>query len=534
MKSRRTMTINQLSEKRKNGLQALIDNGWFEGFKHLLTDLYPDNAHFIYELLQNAEDAGASEVRFVLNGDRLEFEHNGHKLFDIEDVESITNIGSSTKAEDPTSIGKFGIGFKAVFAYTNTPEIDSGPFHFRIRDMVVPDIEGLLPGALGERRTRFVFPFDNPKKPLEKAVAEIEKNLRELNENTLLFLDNIRQIKYSLPDSKKGSLELREHDDNRSRIEVSIKRPEDVLPQGTHYLRFTKNVDVQDENDKPKCCRIAIAFGINKSKSGNWKITSLNPGQVFIYFPAIKEPCNLRFHIHAPFASTVARDSVRSCSANDELRDRIADLVTESMHAIRDQGLLDTRFLATLPNDKDNLSPFCDPIRERLIEEFNQAKLTPMKQGGHAAASECYRGRRNLSDLINNEDLATLLGKSCSQPLWITNPRQNNQSEDNFLSMLDITEWTIKDLVEILKTYENLAKWLKKNRMRGIKNYMCFLVIFYHLLRQIRTGLLSNARVSYPTFVLFVVMIKTIRLAASVVFPAMMWNLIRKKKKRRR
>ena len=202
------MTINELYAMRKDGLQALIDNGWFAGFKRLLTDLYPDNAHFIYELLQNAEDAGASEVQFILNADRLEFEHNGPKLFGINDVKSITDIGNSTKkADDPTNIGKFGIGFKAVFAYTNTPEIESGEFHFRIRNMLVPDTEGLSEGALGARKTRFVFPFDNPRKPLEKAVAEIEKNLRELNENTLLFLNNIHQINYNLPDSKEGSLE---------------------------------------------------------------------------------------------------------------------------------------------------------------------------------------------------------------------------------------------------------------------------------------------------------------------------------------
>lgn len=456
------MTINELSEMRKNGLRALIENGWFEGFKRLLTDLYPDNAHFIYELLQNAEDAGASKVHFVLNTDGLEFEHNGDKLFEIEDVESITNIGSSTKTDYPTNIGKFGIGFKAVFAYTNTPEIESGKFHFRIRDMVVPDTEGLSPGALGTQRTHFVFPFDNPEKSPEKAAAEIEKNLRKLNENTLLFLNNIHQIKYNLPDSKNGYLERRKNADDRNRIEISVKHPEDILPKSTHYLRFTKDVDVQDENNKPKCCQIAIAFGMDTSKSGKWKIIPLNPGQVCIYFPAVKEPCNLRFHIHAPFASTVARDSVRECPANDELRDRIADLVAESMRAIRDQGLLNVRFLATLPNCKDNLSLFCDPIRERLIEEFNQTKLTPMKQGGHAPASGCYQGRRDLSDLINDEDLATLLGKCCSQPLWIANPQQRNQQDDNFLSMLDISTWTIKNFVEVLETFEDITKWLNK------------------------------------------------------------------------
>ena len=87
------MTIYQLSEKRKNLLKALIDNGCIDDFRRLLADFYPDNAHFIYELLQNAEDAKASEVQFVLNTGSIEFEHNGSDLFTIEDVEAITNIG---------------------------------------------------------------------------------------------------------------------------------------------------------------------------------------------------------------------------------------------------------------------------------------------------------------------------------------------------------------------------------------------------------------------------------------------------------
>ena len=459
------MTINQLSERRKKLRQQLIENEAMDGFKELLTVLYSDKVHFIYELLQNAEDAGASEVQFVLDDDRLEFEHNGDKLFTIEDVESITNIGSSTKADDVTSIGKFGIGFKAVFAYTSTPEIESGDFHFRIHDMFVPDTEGLSLGALGEKRTRFVFPFDNPGKSPEKASEEIETKFRQLNENTLLFLSNIRKIDYRLPNLTTGSLERREDVNDGNRIEISVMRPENIVPEPVHYLKFEKVVSVKDEdNDEHKKCRIAVAFGMDKPEGGGWKIMPLNPGQVSIYFPAVKETSKLRFHLHAPFASTVARDSVRDCPANDELRDHLSDLIAESMHAIRDHrenGLLDVEFLATLPNSRDNLSPFYLPIQERLIEEFNKRKLTPMKQGGHAPASECYRGPRALSDLINDEDLATVLGKDRSQPLWIANPpRLDSSPEDNFLTMLDISEWTTEDLIETLDD-EKAVEWLK-------------------------------------------------------------------------
>ena len=36
-----------------------------------LIDKYPESAHFVYELLQNAEDANATQVSIILKNDRL-------------------------------------------------------------------------------------------------------------------------------------------------------------------------------------------------------------------------------------------------------------------------------------------------------------------------------------------------------------------------------------------------------------------------------------------------------------------------------
>ncbi|MXX23914.1 MAG: hypothetical protein F4Z82_00505, partial [Caldilineaceae bacterium SB0668_bin_21] len=332
------MNLEELKQKRLNLVEASRENGFEEGIGRLLTDLYPDNAHFIYELLQNAEDAQAEEVRFVLQEKRVEFEHDGDSLFSIEDVEAITGLGISTKKDEPTNIGKFGVGFKAVFAYTATPEISSGAFHFRIRDLFVPDTEGLPPRTIGEKGTRFSFPFDNPRKPPKTAYAEIEKNLRQLDESTLLFLGNIRKIEYLLPDSTQGFLERRKT--GRNRIEILVQHPEKSEPVSVPYLLFEKEVDVTDEDGNLKRCRIAIAFGLEKTQKEEWQVKPVKNGQVCIYFPAEKETSNLRFHLHAPFASTVARDSVRECEANDSLRVQLAALVAESMTIIREQGLL--------------------------------------------------------------------------------------------------------------------------------------------------------------------------------------------------
>ena len=109
----------------------------------LLANRYDDRTHFIFELLQNAEDAlakhkgweGQRGVEFSLSPDDLSVTHFG-KPFDEDDVRGVCGIGESTKGL--TSIGRFGIGFKSVYAFTASPEIHSGSEHFAIDSFVLP------------------------------------------------------------------------------------------------------------------------------------------------------------------------------------------------------------------------------------------------------------------------------------------------------------------------------------------------------------------------------------------------------------
>lgn len=444
-----------LQEWKESGLQlikALRLRGEEKAFRRLLSNLYPDEAHFIYELLQNAEDAKAEYCLFKLNQTALEFEHNGSRLFSENDVRAITSFGNSTKRDDPTSIGEFGVGFKAVFAYTNTPEIHSGEFHFRIHDLVVPDTDGVKRTSGDD--TRFVFPFNHPTKRPVSAVSETERALRALGDNTLLFLNHIRKIEYRLPDKTLGILERIDHDGGH--IEIRARHPggQDKV---SHWLRFQKDVEVIDEDGKAKTCRIAIAYSLVeeefRKRHSRWKIVPLNHGQVSIYFPADSVDSRLRFHLHAPFASTVARDSVRKCEANNQLRDRIAELMVESLTAIRDEGMLTVGFLAVLPNPNDGLSEFFEPIREEVVRAFIDNPLTPTKSGTHARATSLYRGPARISEVIDDDDLSLLT--NFDPPLWAANPRQQNQREDHFLDSLEIENWGWSELTSALSALDD-------------------------------------------------------------------------------
>ena len=55
-----------------------------------IVEKYSDQAHFIYELIQNADDAGSTTARFILEPERLIFAHNGTRHFSISDIVNIS------------------------------------------------------------------------------------------------------------------------------------------------------------------------------------------------------------------------------------------------------------------------------------------------------------------------------------------------------------------------------------------------------------------------------------------------------------
>lgn len=98
--------------------------------------VFGDVNRFVFELLQNADDASingvGNKVEFRLYDNYLHFSHTG-KHFDQNDVQGISRVGSrdSSKNEDKEKTGYKGIGFKSVFGSSDCVQIISGKYKFK-------------------------------------------------------------------------------------------------------------------------------------------------------------------------------------------------------------------------------------------------------------------------------------------------------------------------------------------------------------------------------------------------------------------
>ncbi|CAG9165205.1 hypothetical protein LMG23992_00349 [Cupriavidus laharis] len=459
--------LAQLRRMRENWVQANRENKFEEGILNLLTELYPDNAHFIYELLQNAEDAQASKVTFLLDKDSFVCRHNGKRKFTEQNVEAITSIGKSTKRDDVNQIGKFGVGFKAVFSYTTCPRVYSGDFAFEIRDLVCPVEIAPMP-ALGDD-TVFEFPFDKPGKPANTAFDEVRQGLDELSETTLLFLSNIEQICWEIIGGETAVI---------TRFAPSPLHYEIEYLRNGRERRTLEWLKLSDQVEGLPHHHVSLAFAmepLEKTSSGSanmdrlsdrYKIVRTN-GQVSIYFPAEKETSKLRFHIHAPFASTVARDSIRTRRENEPLMAQLAKLLRRSLHVIRDEGLLTTEYLEVLPLPDDELSVFYKPLLDAVLDEMRAHPLTPTNHKRHAPACRLVQGSSALKELLNQDDLNFMLGTAGdSSVVWAANALRNSRAE-RLLRALQIRELENEKFANLIAVKASPKLTFTKNPTTG-------------------------------------------------------------------
>ncbi|KAH3827382.1 hypothetical protein DPMN_129319 [Dreissena polymorpha] len=214
---------------------------------HRLLDGYPLGVELLKELIQNADDAGGTEVCFVLD---YEFHSDtnlpsksmrplqgpalcvfNNSAFTEADLKGIQHLGIGSKGDDPFQIGRYGVGFNVVYNITDTPAFltigeDLNTMCFF--DPIAETIPGITQSKPGKRLTNlekfrkhypalfsgfhechffesgngtmFRLPLRTKKSSISSNVITVEivkamlNDFRQYMTRILLFLKNIIQI----------------------------------------------------------------------------------------------------------------------------------------------------------------------------------------------------------------------------------------------------------------------------------------------------------------------------------------------------
>jgi len=125
-------------------------------------------------------------------------------------------------------------------------------------------------------------------------------------------------------------------------------------------------------------------------------------------------------------------------------------LIRESLHKIKGYGLLTTDFLAVLPNNKDLLDDFYEPILTSIVEEFKNHKLLPGRYVKYVDAVSAKNGPADIKNTLYDSDLAFFCNDTDVK--WVAAAKQKNSRSDNFLESLEIDEWGWVELNNGLRT----------------------------------------------------------------------------------
>lgn len=432
--------LAELRSTRRGWVESNRANRFDRGIWNATVEKYPDPTHFLFELLQNAEDAGATAASFRLGRDAIIFEHDG-RPFDRDDIEGITGMGNTTKLEDANKIGSFGIGFKSAYVVTPRPEvhckIEGAPVAFAIEDLVVPE---LIPTRYDDDKTRIVLPL--PAATAGETIAKVRATLDVSGARSLLFLNSIRRLEWT---DGNGVAACTVEDEGEVRSFRTTKETAEVKLD--RFILLSRAVTNEKDG---RIYSVKIAFRLN---DGGEIVAESSSTRLAVFFET-EEATGLHFHVHGPFKLTDNRANIKRNDAwNGRLIGEIAELLAAEFTGLRDKGLVKRGFLEVLPNGNDDLPEHWRPVLNAVVSAFKAEALLPAQSGGHVAAPQAVRGPADVRDLLGDEGLAIMEGQDGLR--WIAGGMRNGRI-DAFLSTLQLRDW---NYAEFLKAFQRMFSY---------------------------------------------------------------------------
>ena len=264
----------------------------------LLFEQIQSPRHVVSELLQNADDAGATEASVEISGGEFIFGHNGED-FNQEQFASLCRFGFSNKRTLHT-IGFRGVGFKSTFSLGDEVRLITPTLSVAFHQQRFTEPVWTESAAATDDRTEIRVVIRN-----EAVRKELAKDLHEWSHSpaSLIFFNNIRCLRVEGQEIRwrshgvgpvNGSEWISISNRTGARY-LAIRSTEQEFPEDARREIMNERRTPADDTDFPTC-RIEIVLGME--------------GRLFVVLPT-GVLTQLPFACNAPFIQDPARMKIK-------------------------------------------------------------------------------------------------------------------------------------------------------------------------------------------------------------------------------
>ncbi|MGN9920718.1 sacsin N-terminal ATP-binding-like domain-containing protein [Micromonospora palomenae] len=205
--------------------------------------LSDDRLQGLSEIVQNADDAGATRVLFRQTSQELIAVHDGAPLT-LKDVHALAAPWLTTKRAKAAATGRFGIGLLTLHSLAPAFELHGGDYHLRLGD---PTVEALPATDLARWHAA---PSDTvvivPLAPGALLDDEILKWCASWDDSSLLFLRTVREVSFCSGDqTRRLRLDVEEQGVSSCEIAgclVDVQRRHVSAPDDRTWLTYSTDM----------------------------------------------------------------------------------------------------------------------------------------------------------------------------------------------------------------------------------------------------------------------------------------------------
>ena len=420
----------------------------YQALLQLSSGIYAEEERFVYELLQNADDAKEDEAPLVINiilkDGYFVFAHNG-RPFNERDIEGICDIGNGGKKLDKGKIGYKGIGFKSVFHHSNCVTILCPEYQFRFDEA---HWDGFWDTAWDESyrsedSTKYhlpwqLIPIHTPTAPIDipegcqdnvrifikaRDIETLSEKVSHLvsDPNLLLFLKN-KNISISFQDIQKSTIIVTKEEKN-GHIVLTLNghtvgkwlllNPDPIHIPEPVQERIALDFNTPNKMKMAKEVEISFALSVNDDR-----IARLDDALVYTYLPT-SEKLGFPFIINSNFILDSGRQHLKRDSVwNKYLLSLIPRTLFSALKA-NDAAIVhkySNSWFSILPEKSIDGALFVEYNKEMLSVIENEP-IVPNLDGKFLTVSKVIIDETGLADSIDKDSISCYLGKRDSVEL---------------------------------------------------------------------------------------------------------------------